>query len=101
MVSDRKVVFWVLPEDFFCFLERAFVFCFGSPNTNKVMEKLVFHQTISFHLLFFSCGLTCLEIKNNLFPQQQNALGSSAIVKVSEQTGAAPKPIPPRFPGSK
>ena len=26
------------------------------------------------------------------------ALGSSAIVKVSEQTGAAPKPIPPRFP---
>jgi hypothetical protein len=25
-------------------------------------------------------------------------LGSSAIVKVSEQTGAAPKPIPPRFP---
>jgi hypothetical protein len=28
-------------------------------------------------------------------------LGSSAIVKVSEQTGAAPKPIPPRFPGSK
>ena len=35
------------------------------------------------------------------FPQQQNALGSSAIVKVSEQTGAAPKPIPPRFPGSK
>ena len=25
------------------------------------------------------------------------ALGSSAIVKVSEQTGAAPKPIPPRF----
>ena len=37
----------------------------------------------------------------NIFPQQQNALGSSAIVKVSEQTGAAPKPIPPRFPGSK
>ena len=35
------------------------------------------------------------------FPQQQNALGSSAIVKVSEQTGAAPKLIPPRFPGSK
>ena len=34
------------------------------------------------------------------FPQQQNALGSSAIVKASEQTGAAPKPIPPRFPGS-
>ena len=37
----------------------------------------------------------------HVFPQQQNALGSSAIVKVSEQTGAAPKPIPPRFPGSK
>ena len=37
----------------------------------------------------------------NVVPQQQNALGSSAIVKVSEQTGAAPKPIPPRFPGSK
>ena len=36
-----------------------------------------------------------------VFPQQQNALGSSAIVKVSEQTGAAPKFIPPRFPGSK
>ena len=36
-----------------------------------------------------------------IFPKQQNALGSSAIVKVSEQTGAAPKPIPPRFPGSK
>ena len=36
-----------------------------------------------------------------IFPQQQNALGSSAIVKVSEQTGAAPKLIPPRFPGSK
>ena len=36
-----------------------------------------------------------------IIPQQQNALGSSAIVKVSEQTGAAPKPIPPRFPGSK
>ena len=33
-----------------------------------------------------------------LFPQQQNALGSSAIVKVSEQAGAAPQPIPPRFP---
>ena len=38
---------------------------------------------------------------NTIFPQQQNALGSSAIVKVSEQTGAAPKLIPPRFPGSK
>ena len=37
----------------------------------------------------------------SIIPQQQNALGSSAIVKVSEQTGAAPKPIPPRFPGSK
>ena len=36
-----------------------------------------------------------------IVPQQQNALGSSAIVKVSEQTEAAPKPIPPRFPGSK
>ena len=36
-----------------------------------------------------------------IIPQQQNSLGSSAIVKVSEQTGAAPKPIPPRFPGSK
>ena len=63
--------------------------------------------------------MTCLQTPNNLhfnmlftavwtvngrlvfFPQQQNALGSSAIVKVSEQTGAAPKPIPPRFPGSK
>ena len=32
------------------------------------MEKLVFHQTISFHVLFFSCGLTCLEIKNIFFP---------------------------------
>ena len=31
------------------------------------MEKLVFHQTISFHVLFFSCGLTCLEIKNIFF----------------------------------
>ena len=43
------------------------------------------------------------DVKNHLpiFPQQQNALGSSAIVKVSEQTGAAPKPIPPRFPGFK
>ena len=39
--------------------------------------------------------------QNLIFPQQQNALGSSAIVKVSEQTGAAPKLIPPRFPGSK
>ena len=36
-----------------------------------------------------------------IIPQQQNSLGSSAIVKVSEQTGAAPKPISPRFPGSK
>ena len=33
-----------------------------------------------------------------IFPQQQNALGSSAIVKVSEQTRAAPKPIPPQVP---
>ena len=32
------------------------------------------------------------------FSPTAEALGSSAIVKVSEQTGAAPKPIPPRFP---
>ena len=43
-----------------------------------------------------------------IFPQQQHALGSSAIVKVSEQAGAAPKDIPPgshevptRFQGSR
>ena len=30
-----------------------------------------------------------------IIPQQQHALGSSAIVKVSEQAGAAPKDIPP------
>ena len=42
-----------------------------------------------------------VNLLQTFFPQQQNALGSSAIVKVSEQTGAAPKPIPPRFPGSK
>ena len=40
--------------------------------------------------------------KNNFpstfcFSPTAEALGSSAIVKVSEQTGAAPKPIPPRF----
>ena len=37
----------------------------------------------------------------SIFPQQQRALGSSAIVQVSEQAGAAPKDIPPgctRFP---
>ena len=53
--------------------------------------EIVSAQLASAHL-----SLVCLT-----FPQQQNALGSSAIVKVSEQTGAAPKPIPPRFPGSK
>jgi hypothetical protein len=37
----------------------------------------------------------------SFIPQQQNALGSSAIVMVSEKTGAAQKPIPQRFPGSK
>ena len=47
-----------------------------------------------------SCNVSSVEFQF-LFPQQQNALGSSAIVKVSEQTGAAPKLIPPRFPGSK
>ena len=31
------------------------------------------------------------------FSPTAEALGSSAIVKVSEQTGAAPKPIPTRF----
>ena len=43
-----------------------------------------------------------------IIPQQQHALGSSAIVKVSEQAGAAPKDIPPgshkvptRFQGSR
>ena len=35
---------------------------------------------------------------NMYFSPTAEALGSSAIVKVSEQTGAAPKPIPPRFP---
>ena len=34
----------------------------------------------------------------HVFFSTAEALGSSAIVKVSEQTGAAPKPIPPRFP---
>jgi len=34
------------------------------------------------------------------FPTAE-ALGSSAITKFSEQTGAAPKPIPPRFPSKR
>ena len=32
------------------------------------------------------------------FSPTAEALGSSVKIKVSEQTGAAPKPIPPRFP---
>ena len=39
-----------------------------------------------------------LLVSNMAFSPTAEALGSSAIVKVSEQTGAAPKPIPPRFP---
>ena len=51
---------------------------------------------------FITCPITLFQNRMyNLFPQQQNALGSSAIVKVSEQTGAASKLIPPKFPGSK
>ena len=37
-------------------------------------------------------------VEFHFFPPTAEALGSSAIVKVSEQTGAAPKPIPPMFP---
>ena len=52
-------------------------------------------------IVFPYIGNVIIPTDELIFPQQQNALGSSAIVKVSEQTGAAPKPIPPRFPGSK
>ena len=52
-------------------------------------------------IVFPYIGNVIIPTDELFFPQQQNALGSSAIVKVSEQTGAAPKPIPPRFPGSK
>ena len=48
-----------------------------------------------FHVFKLVC---CIHV---FFSPTAEALGSSAIVKVSEQTGAAPKPIPPRFPGSK
>ena len=69
MVSDGKVVFWVLPEDFFVSLKGRLFFVLEVQTSIKLMEKLVFHQPISFHLLyFFFCGLTCLETKNNLFP---------------------------------
>ena len=45
----------------------------------------------------FLISWMCLEIGWVEFivsSPQQSALGSSAIVKVSEQKGAAPKPIP-------
>ena len=42
---------------------------------------------------FFGCETLAFWLRNRLFPDQQNALGSSAIVKILEQTGAAPKPI--------
>ena len=38
---------------------------------------------------------SCYIVFCDVFPQQRKLLGSSAIVKVSEQSGAAQKTIPP------
>ena len=76
-----------------------------STLTRPLKFSLFFSQRFSvvrmLWVSFFSLSTMLLFFVWLFVPQQQNALGSSAIVKVSEQTGAAPKPIPPRFPGSK
>ena len=46
----------------------------------------------------FFVDIRHLFVDIRFFSPTAEALGSSAIVKVSEQTGAAPKPIPSRFP---